>query len=84
MHGTIPLNPIESKTFQKTEQLVDEISKEEVRAAISSLKNWNASGSDSLPSELIKYGGEDMYNFIYRVCHRVWHEEKMPENGTKQ
>jgi len=21
-----------------------------------------------------------MYKFIYRVCHRVWQEEKMPEN----
>ncbi|KAF0714502.1 Craniofacial development protein 2 [Aphis craccivora] len=33
--------------------------------------NWKALGSDSIPSELIKYGGEDMYNFIYRICHRV-------------
>jgi len=84
LDGTILLNPIESKTFQKAEPLVEEISKEEVRAAIRSLKNWKAPGSDSIPSELIKYGGEDMHNFIYRVCHsRVWQEETMPESWSE-
>jgi hypothetical protein len=53
---------------------VKEISKEEVRKAIKNLKNWKAPGSDSIPSELIKYDGNDMYYFIYRIYHRVWLE----------
>ena len=24
-----------------------------------------------------------MYNFIYRICFRVWQEEKMPENWNE-
>lgn len=83
MDGTIPLDPIENKTFQKVEPLVKEISMEEVRAAIRSHKNWKAPGSDNIPSELIKYGGDDMQNFIYRSCLRVWQEEKMPENWNE-
>jgi hypothetical protein len=62
---------------------VKEISKEEVKEAIKNLKNWKAPGSDSIPSELIKYGGEDMYNFIFRICHRVWSEEVMPETWSE-
>lgn len=83
LDGAISPDPIETKTFQKAEPLVKEISKKEVRAAIRSLENWKAPGSDSIPSELIKYGGDDMYNFIYRVCHKVWQEEKMPENWNE-
>jgi len=42
MDGTIPLDPIENKTFQKAEPLIKEVPKEEVRVAI---KNWKALGS---------------------------------------
>jgi sorting nexin-29 len=80
----IPLDPIENKIFQKAEPLVKEIFMEEVRAAIRILKNWKAPGSDTIPSELIKYGEDDMYNFIYRICLRVWQEEKMPENWNEE
>ncbi|KAL4142816.1 hypothetical protein QTP88_005213 [Uroleucon formosanum] len=72
-----------SGRFQKAEPLVKEISMEEVKAAIRSLKNCKAPGSDSIPSELIKYGGDDIYNFIYRICLRVWQEEKIPENWNE-
>jgi hypothetical protein len=84
LDGTIPLDPVENKIFQKAEPLVKEISMEEVRATIRSLENWKAPGSDSIPSELIKYGGDDMYNFIYRICLRVWQEKRCQRTGMKQ
>ncbi|KAL4104892.1 hypothetical protein QTP88_020168 [Uroleucon formosanum] len=75
LDGTIPLDPIENKTFQKAEPLVKEISMEEVRAAIRSLKNCKAPGSDSIPLELIKYGGDDMgislLNSVYKIFSKV-------------
>lgn len=83
LNGAIPPKPIENATYQKAESFVKEISKEEVREAIKNLKNLKAPGSDIISSELIKYGGEDMYNLIYRICRRRWLEEKMPENWNE-
>lgn len=55
----------------------------EVRETINNLKNWKAPGFDNILSELIKYSGENMYNFMYRTCHWVWLEEVMPETWNE-
>lgn len=60
LNGTILTDPIENATYQKAEPFIKEISKEEVKEAIKNLKNWKAPGSDSIPSELIKFGGKDI------------------------
>lgn len=36
------------------------ISREEIREAVGSLKNGKASGIDGVPSEVWKYGGEEV------------------------
>jgi hypothetical protein len=84
LNGTIPKDPIENAKYQKTEPFVKEISKEKVREAIKNLKKWKVPGSDSISSKFIKYGGKDIYNFMYRICHRVWLEEVMSKPGMKQ
>lgn len=74
MNGTIPSSPIENATYQRAEPFVIEISKEEVREAMKNLTNWKTPVSDRnfrIPSELIRYGEEDMYNFTYRIYHWV-------------
>lgn len=83
LNGTIPTNPIENICTQQIEPLVNEVTKEEVKEAIINLNNWKAPESDNIPLELLKYGGEDMYNYIFNICHKVWLEEIMPDSWNE-
>jgi len=67
----VPPNPIKNAWIQQPESLLNEVSKEEVKEAIRNLKNLKAPVSDNIPSELIKYGGDNMHTFIYKLCHKV-------------
>ncbi|VVC26420.1 Hypothetical protein CINCED_3A004774, partial [Cinara cedri] len=57
----------------------------EVKKAINSLKNWKAPGTDGIPAEPIKYGGERLYIYqaIYELCQKIWEDKKLPEKWNK-
>lgn len=60
------------------ELLVDKINHEEFEAAVSGLKNWKTSGSDSIAAELIKYGDEKCYQILYKLLNKIWVEDQLP------
>ena len=51
------------------------ISKEEIEVALRGMKNNKAAGLDEIPAEAWKYGGEEMKDWIWRVCNRIWRGE---------
>ncbi|XP_054089770.1 LINE-1 retrotransposable element ORF2 protein isoform X1 [Zeugodacus cucurbitae] len=50
---------------------------EEIRIAITRLKNNKAAGADRLPAELFKYGGEELIRCMHQLLCRIWSEESM-------
>ncbi len=60
----------ESESDIHTAELnVEEPSFREVRDALRKLKNNKAAGNDSLPAELLKFGGPELTCNIYKICH---------------
>jgi Reverse transcriptase (RNA-dependent DNA polymerase) len=52
---------------------------EEVKAAVFKLKNNKAPGSDNLPGELFKYGGDALCMTLHELIVKIWEREEMPE-----
>ena len=61
------------------EGLVQEISREEVKKAIESMKKGKAAGCSGLPIDLTKHLGESGVDMMHEILKRVWEEEQMPE-----
>ncbi|XP_055634001.1 uncharacterized protein LOC129774310 [Toxorhynchites rutilus septentrionalis] len=53
---------------------------EEVKEAISGLKNGKAAGKDGIPAELLKAGSERLYDAIHQIILRIWADEQMPND----
>jgi len=51
----------------------------EVRIAISKLKNNKAAGADGLPAELFKAAGDDLVGSIHQLICKIWSKECMPD-----
>lgn len=69
--------PFNSKV--QTAELPDTVPTfEEVQKAISKLKNNKAPGSDKIPAECIKCGGETLYQAIHHLIEAVWNAEEVP------
>ncbi|KAL4135669.1 hypothetical protein QTP88_007267 [Uroleucon formosanum] len=79
----VPVRPMPAWIDHRTEQEVNDVSMQEVKTAINNLKNWKAPGTDGIPAELIKYGGEALHQAIYEVCQKIWNEEELPEERNK-
>jgi hypothetical protein len=56
---------------------VPEPSLVEVEIAIGKLKSYKSPGTDNIPAELIKAGGET-YSEIHRLIRCVWNKEELP------
>ncbi|XP_054082672.1 uncharacterized protein LOC105219245 isoform X1 [Zeugodacus cucurbitae] len=54
--------------------------REEIRIAITRLKNNKAAGADGLPAGLFKYGGEELIRCLHQLLCRIWSEESMPDD----
>jgi hypothetical protein len=54
-----------------TEPLVPEPSLVKVEIAIRKLKRYKSPGTDQIPAELIKAGGETLHSEIHKLIHSV-------------
>jgi hypothetical protein len=61
------------------EPLVSEPSLVEVEIAIGKLKSYKSPGTDNIPAEMIKAGGETLYSEIYRLICCIWNKEEVPQ-----
>lgn len=64
----------------KDHTLVDTITAAEVQAAAKELSNGKACGRDGLPSELLKYGGNDMMESLALLFDKCRSSERTPHN----
>ena len=48
------------------------ILREEVQAAVQSLKKGKSAGVDNIPAELVQAGGEDVISALATICNKVW------------
>jgi hypothetical protein len=65
------------------EPLVPEASLIEVEIAIGKLKSYKSPGTDQIPAELIKAGGETLCSEIHKVICSVWNKEELPQQWKK-
>jgi hypothetical protein len=61
------------------EPLVPEPSLVEVEIAIGKLKSYKSPGTDQIPAELIKAGGETLNSEIHRLICCIWNKEELSQ-----
>ncbi|CAM1325864.1 Uncharacterised protein r2_g3476 [Pycnogonum litorale] len=59
------------------------ILREEVEAAIKSLKKGKSAGVDNIPAELVQAGGEAMISALTTICNKIWQTGKWPTPWTQ-
>ncbi|CAG9839544.1 unnamed protein product [Diabrotica balteata] len=75
-----PTNNIELE--YRNEELVEPPSIDEVKISIEKLRNHRSPGSDGIPAELFKHGGEQLTKVMREIVCRIWSEEQMPEEWS--
>ena len=46
--------------------------------AVQKLRNYEAPGTDNIPAELFKYGGNELVKHLLTITKDIWQKEKMP------
>ena len=65
------------------EGLTQGISRNEVKVAISRMKNGKATGMDWIPVEVWKCLGEEGIDMLWNVMQVIYEQEKIPTNGVE-
>ena len=59
------------------------ILREEVEAAVKSLKKRKSAGVDNIPAELVQAGGDDMISALLLICNKIWQTGEWPTPWTQ-
>jgi hypothetical protein len=65
------VHDVRQMDIHTAEPLVSEPSLVEVEIAIGKLKSYKSPGTDNIPDELIKAGGETLYSEIHRLIRFI-------------
>jgi hypothetical protein len=76
VHG---VHDVRQMDIHTAETLVPEPSLVEVEIAIGKLKSYKSPGTDEIPAELIKAGGEILYTEIHRLICSIRNKEELPQ-----
>jgi hypothetical protein len=76
IHG---VHDVRQMDIHTAEPLVPEPSLVKVEIAIGMLKSYKSPGTDQIPAELIKAGGETLYSEIQRLICCIWNKEELPQ-----
>ncbi len=56
----------------------DKPTREEIRKAITLLKNWKAAGPDDIPAEALKADLNSSVEMLYPLFEKIWEKEEVP------
>ncbi|KAK3881877.1 hypothetical protein Pcinc_013718 [Petrolisthes cinctipes] len=59
------------------------ILRDEVVAAVDSLRSGKSAGVDNIPSELLKQGGESTIDMLTIICNKIWQTGEWPKPWTQ-
>jgi hypothetical protein len=76
VHG---IHDVKQMDIHTAEPLVPEPSLVEVELAIGKLKSYKSPGTDQIPAELIKAGGETLCSEIHKIICPIWNKEELPQ-----
>ena len=60
------------------------LSEDEIRMAISQMKNSKAPGADQISAELLKLGGDECVRWLKTVFDAIWQQESIPRDWKGQ
>ena len=75
----VPRGSIDVEQEDESNENLEPPKVEEVRIAMKKLKNNKAPGTDNIPAEMLKQGGNQLEQFLLKIVTSVWEEEKMPQ-----
>ena len=73
--------PVVLNCPQTTEEDDCPILREEVEAAVKSLKKGKSAGIDNIPAELVQAGGEALITTLTTICNKIWQTGEWPPPG---
>jgi hypothetical protein len=73
------VSDVRQTEIHTAEPLIPDPSHFEVESAIAKLKRYKSTGSDQIPAELIRVGGEILRSKIHILITFIWHKEKLPD-----
>jgi hypothetical protein len=73
------VHDVRQMDIHTAEPLVPEPSLVVMEIAIGKLKSYKSPGTDQIPAELIKAGGETLYSEINRLICSMWNKEELPQ-----
>jgi hypothetical protein len=73
------VHDVRQMDLHTAEPLVPEPSLVKEEIAIGNLRSYKSPGTDNIPAELIKAGGETLYSEIHRLICCIWNKEELPQ-----
>jgi hypothetical protein len=73
------VHDVRQMDIHTAEPLVPEPSLVEVETASGSLKRYKPTGTDQMPAEMIKTGGETLCFEIHKLICYIWNKEELPQ-----
>jgi molecular chaperone GrpE (heat shock protein) len=73
------VHDVRQMDIHMAEPLVPKPSLVKVEIAIGKLKSYKSPGTDQIPAELIKAGGETLNFEIHRLICSIWNKEELPQ-----